>query len=78
MGVTHTQASLVPLTTPYIIPCGYPHGIIEGGELEKIMKRVLGQYMSHNMSERIIVSAIMQQLDVGMLFVEIFFQMFSR
>ena len=29
------------------------------------MKRVLGQYMSQNMSERIIVSAIMQQLDVG-------------
>ena len=44
------------------------------------MKRVLGQYMSQNMSERIIVSAIMQQLDVGMLSVEIFFQMssFSR
>ena len=31
------------------------------------MKRVLGQYMSQNMSERIIVSAIMQQLDVSML-----------
>ena len=44
------------------------------------MKRVLGQYMSQNMSERIIVSAIMQQLDVGMLSVEIFFQIssFSR
>ena len=44
------------------------------------MNRVLGQYMSQNMSERIIVSAIMQQLDVGMLSVEIFFQMssFSR
>ena len=41
------------------------------------MKRVLGQYMSQNMSERIIVSAIMQQLDVGMLSVEIFFQMCS-
>ena len=41
------------------------------------MKRVLGQYMSQNMSERIIVSAIMQQLDVGMLSLEIFFQMSS-
>ena len=33
--------------------------------------------MSWNMSERIRVSAIMQQLDVSMLSVEIFFQMSS-